>query len=114
MLGSSITKALQAEFRHVRVFQSVEGWGFHFLASDVPIARRSGNELARRLPEPARRDLVEWLPGTTAESLFDDLMRREIAPRTLVARSPDVPALSDDRPVNEYFAIRVVLDPDER
>jgi len=103
---SAVTRALTDSFAHVRVFGSVEGWGFHFLASARPIPVRTAAELAARLPPPAVSDLIEWGPGHTPEEQFQLVVSRELSSRALHAMVPDAPALCDDRPVNEYFLLR--------
>jgi spermidine synthase len=100
---AAATRALADSFPHVRVFQSIEGWGFHFLASAEPL-ELSADALAERLPEAASRDLVEWNPGATPQSMIADLLSREIPLRELTP--PFVRPLRDDRPVNEYYFLR--------
>jgi len=71
----------------------------------------SASELAARMPEAAREDLVEWGPENTAEEQFAVVLSREVAPESLRADAPLAPALQDDRPVNEYFLLRKYLRP---
>jgi hypothetical protein len=54
----------------------------------------------------AAADLVEWGPAHDAEGQFDGVLRQELSLDDLIQRAPDVPALQDDRPVNEYFLVR--------
>jgi spermidine synthase len=103
---ASVAKALRQSFAYVRVFRSIEGWGYHFLASSSPLATLSAAELARRMPPAAAADLVEWGPARDAAAQFDDVLRQELSLDGLIERTPDVPALQDDRPVNEYFLLR--------
>jgi spermidine synthase len=103
---ASFTRALVESFRHVRAFGSVEDWGTHFLASDAPIPDRDPAVLASRMPEAARRDLTEWGPAATPESMFAIVLGRERAVADLLAEAADTPALTDDRPFNEYYLLR--------
>lgn len=103
---ASFTRALAESFPHLRVFGSLERWGVHFLASERPIALPSRDELLRRVPDRARADLLEWSPKATVASLFGHVFARELAVDSLLARSPATPALTDDRPFNEYFLLR--------
>ncbi|MGE0455478.1 MAG: spermidine synthase [Vicinamibacteria bacterium] len=103
---SALAQALAASFPHVRFLQSVEGWGTHCLASDAEIPRLTAAELARRMPPAAAEDLVEWGPLPTAEALFRSVLGREASLGTIVAGAPRVGPLTDDRPINEYFALR--------
>lgn len=111
VLCASVTRALTLSFRHVRVFSSVEGWGYHFLASARPIPERSAIELVERMPASARKDLLEWGPQTTAEEQFAVVQASELPPERLQAGAPLAPALQDDRPINEYYALRTYLSP---
>ena len=106
---ASIGKALQEVFPYVRCFISVEGMGYHFLASMSPLPKLSAAELASRMPPAAVADLVEWGPGTTAEEQFALLLSREVPMDAIVDHEPPVRALSDDRPVNEYHLLRSEL-----
>lgn len=106
---ASVAKALKESFPYVRAFGSIEGWGWHFLASESPIPNRSVDELAARLPARAAADLVEWGPEDTPAGQFAALLEREISPESLIRQAPGVPALQDDRPVNEYYLLRTSL-----
>jgi len=103
---ASVAKALRQSFPHLRVFKSVEGLGFHFLASMEPIPTMSSADLAARLPRAATSDLVEWGPESTAEQQFKDVLAGERSVESFVAKDPRVPALEDDQPINEYYFLR--------
>jgi len=109
---AAVALALRRSFPYVRVFtyagNASQNPGFHFLASDQPIPRRSADELARRLPAAAAADLVEWGPETTAQDQFGVLLF-EMPVDQFIALSPTTPALSDDRPINEYYLLRSSL-----
>lgn len=100
-LRSAVVAAITENFRHVRLFGSIEGWGLHILASQQAIERLTAEELAARLPPAAVSDLLEWGPAATAAEQFRAVLGREVALESLVG--PETPALRDDRPVNEYF-----------
>jgi spermidine synthase len=106
---SAIAQALRNSFPYVRVFRWSEHWGFHFLASDRPLANRTAAELTQRIPAEAAADLVEWGPESDAERQFAMLLRGEVDIAELVAESPSTPALRDDRPINEYYLLRLRL-----
>jgi spermidine synthase len=109
-LTASVVKSLLAEFPYVRAFGSFEGWGLHFMASQQPTPRLTATELLAKLPEKARKDLPEWLPGQeTAYSLLQKTLANEVDPHTLVDKSPNMPPLSDDRATNEYFLLRSIF-----
>ena len=106
MVQAAVARAIQESFPHVRVFHSLNGWGYHFLASDQPIPNRTPQELAQRLPEAAARDLVEWGPERDAAHQFADVLKTELPIAQVVAGDRRAVALQDDHPVNEYYAIR--------
>jgi spermidine synthase len=111
VLSASVTRALIESFPHVRVFGSVFGWGYHFLASPRPIPERSAAELAERMPASAKQDLLEWGPRMTAEEQFAVVLGNEVTPEHLQAAALLAPPLQDDRPINEYFALRTYVMP---
>ena len=102
----AIARALQESFPYVRAFIGVEGWGIHFFASRQPIANRTGAEMAERMPASAAADLVEWGPYPTAEQQFAAVLKKEVPIDRLIALDKDVPAMQDDRPLNEYYMLR--------
>jgi hypothetical protein len=110
---AAFARAFRDTFPHVRAFFSVEGWGLHMLGSAAPIVSASPGVLAARLPPEASRDIVEWGPAATAADQFALVLKREIPLDAVVARAPRVPALRDDRPINEYYLLRQLGKTDE-
>jgi len=49
---------------------------------------------------------MEWGPGKNPEEQLNMMLSREISIDQLIAPSPSSPALSDDRPTNEYYRVR--------
>ena len=107
---AAVARALRNSFPYVRVFGSVDGWGFHFLASEQPFPQLTPEDLQRKLPAAAAADLTEWDPppgGSPAVlQAFDTVLENEIPIEKLIAQSPATPALRDDRPINEYYVLR--------
>ena len=101
----AVTRALLQSFPYLRQFTWGDA-GIHFLASDLPIPHRTPAQLAQRLPQRAAADLVEWGPRADPESQFALLLRGELRIQRLTSLSPSTPALSDDRPINEYYLLR--------
>jgi len=104
---SSFAAALRDSFPYVRVYRSFDtrdGWGYHALAGLRPIPTASARELARRLPPAAAADFVEFGPEKTAEAQFRVLLSREVPLEALTGAA--APALTDDRPINEYYVLR--------
>lgn len=108
---TAVTRALVQSFPYVRVFAFGGNWGLHYLASDQPLPTRTAQELAARLPSAAVADLVEWDATSDAEARFAHLLQNEVPVKALLALSPRTPALSDDRPINEYYLLRVPFHP---
>jgi len=90
----------------VRVFRSVEHWGFHFFASDEPLGRLDAAKMAERLPEAARTDLLEWGPYRNSEIQLRSVVDSELSIGALLGSDGQFPALDDDRPLNEYDWLR--------
>ena len=103
---SAIAKALRDSFPYVRAYESIEGWGIHFLASLQPIPTVTGRGLAGKLPLRATKDLLEWKPNTTPEELFGGVLEAEQPLNDYISPAPQVPPITDNRPINEYFLLR--------
>ena len=108
-IATAVTHAIVDSFPYVRMYPSIEGWGYHYFASDTPIPERSAADLAGRLPPRAAADLVEWFEGMSAPQLVERFLAQEIATSPFLASAPPAPALVDDRPFNEYFLLRRTL-----
>jgi predicted membrane-bound spermidine synthase len=102
---ASVARALKESFPYVRAFPSVEGSGFHFLASNLPIPNRTAEQLAARMPSSAITDMMEWGPEPDPERQFSIVLDHEYSIDQIIAQAADAPALRDDRPVNEYFLL---------
>jgi predicted membrane-bound spermidine synthase len=109
VVRASIARAMAESFPHVRVFRSVEGWGYHFIASPSPIVIPPASVLAARMPARAVADMLEWGPAKTAPVQIGLMVGREVSLESLVAAAPGVPVLRDDRPYNEYYLVRRLL-----
>lgn len=104
---ATVARALSESFGYVRVLPSPDNLGgWHFLASMNPIPVRNAEELTHRMQQSAIDDMMEWGPAKTPDQQFELLLRREMTTAQMIALSPDVPSLQDDRPVNEYFLLR--------
>jgi spermidine synthase len=109
-LVSSVSRSIRSSFSYVRSFW--DEFGIHYICSDSPIPNRSAADLVRRLPQSAITDFVEWSapnsagPAAQAEAQFEDLLENEANIDQFVADAPKAPALTDNRPVNEYSLLR--------
>jgi predicted membrane-bound spermidine synthase len=103
---SAVSKSLRASFPYVRAWESIEGWGTHYLASESPIDVRTPESLAAALPPRAAKDLVEWSDPDSPQDMFADLLGREKSLDTLIQPAAAALPITDDRPINEYFVLR--------
>jgi spermidine synthase len=106
----AITRSLRDSFPYVRAFSN--GFGVHYLGSDRPIPLPTVDEMLRRMPEKAINDLAEWdtspgeAPRQAAGDMLGGLLRGQLSTDQLIAASPRTPAITDDRPINEYYLVR--------
>jgi len=107
--AQAVAQSLTKEFLHVRVFRSMEGWGFHFTASMQPIHLPTAARLSSAMPEGARRDLLEWNPGCDSTEYLNRLLANEIKLDDILPRDPRA-EVTDDQPYNEYFLVRRCLN----
>ncbi len=92
-------------FPHVRCFNSVKGWGLHMLGSMEPIEQCSASELAARLPDAARADLLEWSSSQDLAAYLNLALAREIGTNEMLRVNTQI-RITDDEPYNEYFLFR--------
>jgi hypothetical protein len=102
----SVAKAVKDSFPYVRAFGSFDHLGIYFLASMQAIPNLSSSDLAARLPSAAVSDFLEWGPQSTVEKQFDEMLSRELSVDKLIAEAPEVPAMRDNQPINEYYLLR--------
>jgi predicted membrane-bound spermidine synthase len=98
-------RSLREAFRYVVAFKSIEDSGYHFLASEAPIPELTPAEFVARLPETAKRDLMEWSPGITIETMAENILSGRAKIDDLLLRRADI-RITDDRPYNEYYFLR--------
>ena len=98
-------RAIVDEFPYVRIYHSIENWGYHFSASMQPIEKPSVDEFIARMPEGARDDMLEWADGRSLEAYVGSILEREVPLQD--ALNPDSRVcVTDDQPYNEYFLLR--------
>src|SRR3984893_16706143 len=103
---AAVARAIKNSFPYVRVFRGIEGWGWHFLASERPIPIRTAAELVARIPASAVSAMMEWGPASARAEQMSRALSGPIAIDDIVADSAATPVLTDDRPINEYFLLR--------
>lgn len=103
---AAVAQTLRASFPHVQAFHSVEGWGYHFLASMQPLPELDADTLLARMPDAAQRDLVEWGPKDTPRALLEEVLAGRRKLESLPGMAAGGPVITDDRPFNEYYLLR--------
>ncbi|MES2790798.1 MAG: fused MFS/spermidine synthase [Planctomycetota bacterium] len=101
----AILRSVLQEFPHVRVTRAFDGWGYHMLCSLHPLPDRTASELFARMPETARKDLVEWNSDRSGESFLEAVIASRVVATDVLSEDPTV-IITDDRPYNEYYLLR--------
>jgi len=107
---AAAARAIKNSFAYVRVFPGIQGWGWHFLASERPIPKRTATELVARMPLSAVSDMMEWGPAASPDEQVNLLLSHESSADAVIALSPATAALQDNRPINEFFLLRTPFD----
>jgi hypothetical protein len=70
-----------------------------------PIEQLDAAQLAARMPESARQDLLEWNVSKDAPAYLAQVLTNEYSVPALL--NPDAGIqVTDDKPFNEYFLLR--------
>ncbi|OGX25345.1 MAG: hypothetical protein A2787_05365 [Omnitrophica WOR_2 bacterium RIFCSPHIGHO2_01_FULL_48_9] len=101
----AVSRSIHNSFPYVKVFYSIEGWGYHFLASQHPIQIPTIEEFIARMPETARKDLREWYGETPLEIIVKEILNKEIPISAILNNDPQI-RITDDIPYNEYYLLR--------
>lgn len=103
----AVARSLSDVFPYVMVFQSVEGNGYHFLASAKPINMPTPSQIVQKMPTSAWADLMEWNDYNDATILayVQRIVqgKKNIADLLIADKNIKV---TDDQPFNEYFLLR--------
>ncbi|MBN1383799.1 MAG: fused MFS/spermidine synthase [Elusimicrobia bacterium] len=105
MTFHAVVKSISKEFPFVRVFHSIDNWGYHFFASMEPFEMPSASDFVKRLPRDAASDFIEWNTGKTPKQLYMDVIQKEI-PLQRILPADVTFSITDNRPFNEYFLVR--------
>jgi len=107
--GQAVLRSLCDSFPYVRCFSSIEGFGIHMLASMEPLSEVSADDFAARMPETAKKDLLEWAPpGQPLSSYIQQVLVTEFRSESALNPNPNI-RITDDWPYNEYFFFRNLL-----
>lgn len=105
----AISRSITRAFPHVRVFRSVEGWGYHFLASENPIQIITPEQMLAKIPNAAKKDLTEWHSNKSPLQVVRNILTNEIPLESVLNADRSI-EITDDKPFNEYFALRRLWD----
>ena len=101
----AVIRSIHEAFPYVRCFPSVERSGMHMLASMEPIKQFDAAQLAARMPESARQDLLEWNSSKDAAAYLAQVVTNEYSVPALLNPDTEI-QITDDEPFNEYFLLR--------
>jgi spermidine synthase len=102
----AVARSLRESFPHVVAFKSIADWGYHFLASMAPIRDITPADFLARLPESAKRDLMEWNLDISIETMVENILSRRTDIEQLLPPGSEKMVVTDDFPYNEYFFLR--------
>ncbi len=103
----AVARSLANSFPYIKVYKrfDFETPGYHFIAATHPIAPLTALEMYERMPQNAKKDLMEWLPGKDTLQIISTMLSQEIPLSQLLNPNEKI-LISDDRPFNEYFLLR--------
>ena len=101
----AVVRSIRESFPYVRCFPSVEGWGVHLLAFQEPSEQLNTRQLAKRMPDRAKQDLLEWQISSDVPKYLEQVLAMEVPVSSLLNPDPEI-QVTDDRPYNEYYLIR--------
>lgn len=101
-------RSIAVSFPYIRVYHSIEGWGYHVLASRKPFGPLTAKEMVSRMPGNARKDLSTWCKGDTLERYVQHMLSNTMPIDSLLSINPRL-IITDARPYNEYFLLRQIF-----
>jgi hypothetical protein len=105
----AVARSLSNSFPYVKVYKSLEGWGFHFIASMTPVQVPSVNTITDRMPKTAGDDLMEWYDIKDLTQLMTKVLAGEMTLEEILTNDKTL-FITDDRPYNEYYILRRYWD----
>lgn len=103
----AVARSLSEVFPYILVYRSVEGWGYHFLASNNPIMMPTAEEIVKNMPISAQNDLMEWNDSNEPDvlSLVKKIINNKQDINELLTGDKNI-KVTDDQPYNEYYLLR--------
>jgi len=102
--AEAIGRSLTASFPYVRVYRSLVGEGLLYMASRQPLVAPSADEMAARLPEKAKKDVLEW-ETDDLKTVLRKMLSQEVPLAQVLGTHPNR-IITDDHPYNEYYLLR--------
>lgn len=103
----AVLTSLALEFPYIRVFESIEGFGHHFIASMEPFSVPTPSEFIAKLPEKAKLDIFEYPENRNLEETYLRIINTEKSPEKIIKKGRSY-RITDDRPFNEYYILRKI------
>lgn len=103
--GQAVIRSMVNVFPYVRAFASVESWGLHLIGSMSPIYHLDAKQLAARLPDAAKKDLLEWTKIKDPAVYLNIVATNEFSVPLSLNTNRNV-VVDDDHPYNEYYLLR--------
>jgi spermidine synthase len=103
--AQAVLRSVSESFPYVRCFLSINGWGLHILASEDPIQIPPAAQLLARIPDNAKKDLLEWSQSMDILRDMGTVFSHEFPVQGLLSPDPTI-QITDDDPMNEYYLIR--------
>jgi spermidine synthase len=104
--AEAISRSIAVSFPYVKTYRSLYGTGLHILASRQPLKAPTPDQFVRRLPQAARKDLMEWIPaGKEIHEVARLILSQEVFLESVLGDNPQR-MITDDRPFNEYYLLR--------
>lgn len=105
VMAQAVLRSATVSFPYVRCFTSINGWGIHIIASMDPIDIPPPAQLAARIPDNAKKDMLEWSASQNVVQDLTTVLSHEISFRKDL--NPDASVqITDDQPMNEYYLLR--------
>jgi spermidine synthase len=102
----AVARSLVDVFPYVNAYLSIEGGGYHFLASNSPITIPSPEQIVQHMPKAAQTDLMEWNDYNEPDllSFVQKIVGGKQDIRELLNTNEKI-KITDDQPYNEYFLL---------
>ena len=114
-IAQAVVNTLKGSFPHLLVCRSFEFAGqempsdmlagVHLLASNHPLEIPTVDQAIERMPEAAKVDILEFLPGINLKSGWKLVLDQFVPVETMLPEDSSI-LITDDRPYNEYFWLR--------